>query len=48
MDRELRIVGAAAVVALVLAIWRINAVGRIRAVLADLDRMTVEDDGEAM
>jgi hypothetical protein len=43
MIRELVVVGAAAVVILVLALWRLGA-----AALAELDGLTVEDDGERM
>ena len=48
MIRELVVVSVAAVVILVLALRRLNAVARARAVLADLDRLTVRDDGESM
>ena len=48
MTRELAVVGAAVVVILVLALWRLDLVGRIRAALAELDKLTVEDDGERM
>jgi hypothetical protein len=48
MTRELAVVGAAVVVILVLALWRLDLAGRIRAALAELDGLTVEDDGERM
>lgn len=47
MIREL-VVGVAAVVVLALALWRLNVAARVRAVLADLDRLTAEDDGERL
>lgn len=47
MIREL-VVGVAAVVILALALRRLNAVARARVVLADLERLTVRDDGESM
>jgi hypothetical protein len=46
VDHELLVVGAAAVIAL--ALWRLDVVGRIRTVLANLGRLTAKDDGETM
>ena len=49
MVRELLLVGlGASVVGLALALWRLSAVSRIRATLAELDGLTAEDDGERM
>ena len=48
MIRELVVVAVAAVVVLALALRRLNAVARARAVLADLENLTVRDDGERM
>ena len=47
MVGELVAIGAAAVVFLALAL-RLNAVVRVRAALAELDGLTVRDDGERM
>lgn len=48
MVREVALVVLAAVAVLWLALWRLDLVGRIRAALAELDKLTVEDDGERM
>lgn len=46
--RELVVAVAAAVVALALVLWRLNAVARVRAALAELDGLTARDDGEVL